>query len=1042
MTLKQNKLEGGFQAMGNSDKKGRAESHNDEKAKKRLSKKELRASRTKIKNKKTSQGEINDRKNILDSIQDGIKGEKVRWEVMMKKKIDNFSLKNISSLEKSKEFHQDKISNLRSNFDANIQTTFVKLIDKMLSLGQEEEVSTLKEEYIEYFEEIVTAIDRETEKKKLDNSLSDAEDENKTKESWMKNMLKSENGENNIDDFSEGGTVEEKEIEIEKVVAKTMSEREKTSFFEGLSSIGFGLSFVRSKTMGSITKGLAHLSKKSDYAHKFFKEYTSFYDEDAESSKKAMTTMGKNKKENAKGLVRGSGTAIKTYRVLSDLAETGTTRALNPFRHITAGAMFVGRSAEILKRSVVKREDKIEKNRIADTGEAMAEAERIFKIDLKKGESGNLSKEDLDKAYRENIPQNIIDRIERGGGLKGAGLMQYLFKEDAEGKANRVLKKLDKLDKKDISDEKKERKRSAIFARYTNLLEDLDKMISHEGAIDNLSYTARTMEDAGKKTANVFMVETIARLVDTGFNMHLYEKAWDKGGKAYEDLSRLIKDKFSNTIAEPIKVDMGKDYSSLVMSHDSVDSSKIDEKKVRDVLDKIKESHKVVEPVFTEEEIARAPQMTERVEEDEATQSIANVIKNNLVSPEDDSSNKIGDKAVAPMDEDLKLNSAGIPVVIDQTEASEYSVPESTEDREYYLKEARKGMALMEQMEQATIQAEKGANSIEGVFIKQLVANPEKFGFDGDLDNKDIVKSWANGEAHRIAMDNGYFDKETGQGVWMKASSVGHNAYILNGESSEIGVDEYVDGELRESHTSKSNFENGDTDFNEKVHDPKIIDNKPSQEADTILGDTNQEVKIIGQKEILDQYQKNFGIGSSELKQVNIDPSDGFSESESEKIKYLINHHADLQKSIGVVKIAEDLNVSRDIVNEYYYQLDSLSGNTLRQDGLLDVLRNKNYMQGFSKIFNLSIPENDFVIKDGLTKIKNVYPNFDIVIKNNAGEVKFGIDGPMAWNWGAGGRSWFLKVDAELTNENIDKAIAEMKKMAKGYSEKKEDEDR
>ncbi len=1004
----ENNLSGGTEPMGKTNKGGREKLNGDDSDKK-LSKKELKSIRKKEKAAEKQKLNLE-----LDR-------QRKQWQTMFDNKINNFSIMDLASLNDSKRDYEAKLISLKKGFvpEENIKIKLNKLLEDIRDFDDDLLVDEIKEEYIEIFEKIVAYLNERI-------KLSTENEEPRKEKSWMKNMLEGEKKTGVENAFNRKNLEDKKEEEIKNEI-ENMDEKERIGFFEKISNVGFGLSFARSKAMGSITKGLTHLSKKNDYAHKFFEEYTNFYNENAEASKEAIFTKGKNKKENFKGALQGSGTAIKTYRVFSDLAQFGTTRALNPFRHVTVGAMFVGRSAEILKRSVVKREDKIEKNRIEDLGEAMTEAEKIFKIKLKEEGSTNLSKEDLEKAYKENIPRDIIDRIERGGGLQGTGLMQYLFKQDAKGKANRVLGKLDKIDKKNISDEKKEKKRTAVFSRYGNLLEDLDKMISHEGAVDNLSYTARTMEDAGKKTANVFVAETIFRLANTGFNMHLYEKAWDKGGKAYEELTKIIKDKFSDTIVPP--VDLGKDYSSIIMEHESGGIPEIDGDKVRNVLNEIKESHK---PAFSEEELADAPSMTERAAEDQATESIASGINKGLGDNQEPNLVQPEENTTATMNADLKLNSEGVPVVDEQL--SGYSVPESSEDREYYLKEARKGISLIKQIETATIQSGSGNNSVEGVFIKQLMNNPKDFGFTGDTESIEKVRAWANGEAHRIASDNGYFDKKTGQGVWMKSSSIGHNAYVLNNNDGKIGVDEYLNGELHERHAPGENFEDGNIEANEKIHDPQTETISKITEQNTV-----SEPLSLEQKTFLSDYAE-AGVTEKDLFEVGIDVRNEVSEAEGWKNTYFRDSLEDgmqKEKIMEIIQMADKMDTNDFAsVREYYYQLNDLSGNSLRQNGLLDVLKDKNYRQGFSKVFNLNIVEGRFIVENGISKIKDVYPNFDIAIKNDGGTIKFGIDGPMGWNWGANGRSFFFKADAGLTNHNINKAIAEIKKMSESYNKK------
>jgi hypothetical protein len=48
---------------------------------------------------------------------------------------------------------------------------------------------------------------------------------------------------------------------------------------------------------------------------------------------------------------------------------------------------------------------------------------------------------------------------------------------------------------------------------------------------------------------------------------------------------------------------------------------------------------------------------------------------------------------------------------------------------------------------------------IEHAFIRQLVADPANYGFDGKPDDKKAVKHWAGRQAHLLAIKAGYVDK-------------------------------------------------------------------------------------------------------------------------------------------------------------------------------------------------------------------------------------------------------------------------------------------
>ena len=67
---------------------------------------------------------------------------------------------------------------------------------------------------------------------------------------------------------------------------------------------------------------------------------------------------------------------------------------------------------------------------------------------------------------------------------------------------------------------------------------------------------------------------------------------------------------------------------------------------------------------------------------------------------------------------------------------------------------------------------------IEHAYIRQLTNQPEKFGFQGDLNNEAAVRSWAENSAHRLAIEHGYVNPATGDEI--RVAIPGEAAYQLN----------------------------------------------------------------------------------------------------------------------------------------------------------------------------------------------------------------------------------------------------------------------
>lgn len=128
-------------------------------------------------------------------------------------------------------------------------------------------------------------------------------------------------------------------------------------------------------------------------------------------------------------------------------------------------------------------------------------------------------------------------------------------------------------------------------------------------------------------------------------------------------------------------------------------------------------------------------------------------------------------------------------------------------------------------MELATIKKGEG---IEHALIRQLMAEPEKFEFKG---NAEDLKSWAGGEAHRIAIKSGYVDINTGEEIRIGTEGRDKAAYMLEKEGNEIKIKEYFKGEkdfdLKEEHIAakdykSAKFEGVEKESYEYIEKPKV----------------------------------------------------------------------------------------------------------------------------------------------------------------------------------------------------------------------------
>jgi len=102
---------------------------------------------------------------------------------------------------------------------------------------------------------------------------------------------------------------------------------------------------------------------------------------------------------------------------------------------------------------------------------------------------------------------------------------------------------------------------------------------------------------------------------------------------------------------------------------------------------------------------------------------------------------------------------------------------------------------------------------------------------------------------------------------------------------------------------------------------------------------------------------------------------------------------------------------------------------------LADILSGSGVKDSLSKILNYGVTDGNYKFSSGQHIIKDFYEKgFNLILKTGEnGKTMFGVDGPPAlgkYNWGGEGKSLFFKANAELNEENLNKAVKFIKKAA------------
>ena len=187
------------------------------------------------------------------------------------------------------------------------------------------------------------------------------------------------------------------------------------------------------------------------------------------------------------------GNIMKYGRTMADVV--GWT-AGSPLRYVMLGAQFFSRGAEAAKEARLKNEEVIEKTRIKDIDEAAEEAWRIYEMAQEKFGGENVSKENLEKAYAENLPQDLLNRLKKSEPGMATGILSKIFQ---------------KILRKDVEFAIKHGKFSKFS--FDNRLKEFDRLIGHYGTVDALAIGARYAETAGKAVIAGVQIETVALLM-------------------------------------------------------------------------------------------------------------------------------------------------------------------------------------------------------------------------------------------------------------------------------------------------------------------------------------------------------------------------------------------------------------------------------------------------------------------------------------------------------------------------------------------------
>jgi len=867
-----------------------------------------------------------------------------------------------------------------------------------------------------------------------------------------KEKIKNKIKEFTAEDSKLGQIAEKAVAQIEK-----LSKSDKLKLLSGIANLGYRTTEFKGHVFGNMFHKMSEKTKGNKFLNTWFNKEANLYAESGKKAEQARTSEDKKDISRLSGLGQGLGNCLKYGRLLYDAS------LANPFRHVMAASMFIGKRSEALKETRFEYEGAKENTRVQGVDRAMEEAWDLHDKARAESKDGVVTAKELEQLYKDNLPKDIEKRLARTD-FNGMNFIEKGMNRHMKWAAERLMAKIKKIESSNITAKEKDAQKQALMARNEKLMNDLDSMVGDQGIIDNISYAARLAEKSGKTVAMAMMVESIPRFA----KIAAQAGGWGLGkGIGY----------FTGTEAHAAEVPVG-------------------------VQAKTPEEIKA----FREGERIRVGLPEARIVSGEHGYKWTSPDGKEFTTKYGDDTivaRKVGDKLVIVESQAAR----GTPLVKGNeiTISPEKELDESklaVKDKEKIIFDtARIDMPSDEIMAQATVNKGEG---VSHAIMRQLIGGDLKDkNFDPDFnhlkemgykgsDDKAAIERWARNQAGKIVKEQGYYDTEKGKQTWVMKP--GESAYVLHGDKdSGFIVGEYHDRNgdgkftLAELEIDKEDIakpyekevpiqeakaftgepeplpENEDLKaYTEEFAGDKNIRYFPDKKVAAIYneaGDVYVEEEVKGDKKSIEAFEQRAtahiaekekafydtvgedkGLTPEIAQKLGINAYDDLNSAEKGKLDFL-KAHPDFFKSEDGLKVARQIfyigdksGISYEDAYEYHNQVIGVVDNNDRISGVVGFLKNENG-KDLGKIFGVEINDKNYELKGGVHRIKDVMKDFDIVTRVDKGVIKFGVDGPFGkWNWGAGGRSWRCPIDAELTSDNIKTARAEINEMGKALN--------
>lgn len=295
---------------------------------------------------------------------------------------------------------------------------------------------------------------------------------------------------------------------------------------------GFGLSHGWLKEKQAVVTGFGgqkELVTQAGALDNWLLSFKENMQKNAEESRKKIEESEKTSFSQLTSIGAVTGNVLKYGRAFTDLL--GVTALSSPLRYYTMGGMFFGQAVGAAKEARFKNAEVLEKTRVHDIEAAAEQAWSIYQK-AKEGKNA-VTKEELEKAYLDNIPQDILNRLKKDPEPGTAsGILAGFVKRDVANSVKDISQQLDDNEKNESLDEADRAiERERILQKYGKHLKDLDRAVTQFGTIDAFALGAKYGETAAKALVGGIMAETIVLSID---------KLWEKFGPLTHGMSESV----------------------------------------------------------------------------------------------------------------------------------------------------------------------------------------------------------------------------------------------------------------------------------------------------------------------------------------------------------------------------------------------------------------------------------------------------------------------------------------------------------------------